>query len=33
MKLLKLLVQLLDRLDDGLRDMYGVSNKNLGKKK
>ena len=33
MKIIKKLLRFFDWIDDGLREMYGVSNKNLGKKK
>jgi len=33
MKFLNIILDLFERIDDDLREMYGISNKNLGKKK
>ena len=33
MKLIKKVVAFFDWIDDGLRKMYGIDNKNLGRKK
>jgi hypothetical protein len=32
-KFLNIILNLFERIDDDLREMYGISNKNLGKKK
>jgi len=32
-KFLNIILDLFERIDDDLREMYGISNKNLGKKK
>ena len=31
-KFLNIILDLFERIDDDLREMYGISNKNLGKK-
>jgi len=33
MNIIKKILHFFDKIDDYLRDMYGISNKNLGKKK
>jgi len=33
MNIIKKILHFFDKIDDHLRDMYGISNKNLGKKK
>jgi hypothetical protein len=32
-KFLSMIINFFDKIDNNLRDMYGISNKNLGKKK
>ena len=32
-KFLNVIINYFNKIDDNLRDMYGISNKNLGKKK
>ena len=32
-KCLSMIINFFDKIDDALREMYGISNKNLGKKK
>ncbi len=32
-KILDIIISFFDKIDDDLRDMYGIDNKNLGKKK
>tara|TARA_Y100001970_G_C13765306_1_gene617807 strand:+ start:297 stop:401 length:105 start_codon:yes stop_codon:yes gene_type:complete len=32
-KFLNVIINFFNKIDDNLRDMYGISNKNLGKKK
>jgi hypothetical protein len=33
MKIIKKILDFFDKIDDDLRDMYGIDNRNLGKKK
>jgi hypothetical protein len=32
-KILDMIISFFDKIDDDLRDMYGIDNRNLGKKK